>query len=384
MYSSIIKNLQLIRRNCSKNAFISRLYSHCVILHKKTAPQVNDFPNLDESVTIAIEWPASIIKPRIGIIKDNFFPPSWTKYERFCSASAIPFGSLNIHAHNWMEQVKDYDWVIGHPDGSPNRLDELWRKTYIMEQYLGKRCYPSCNDLALYEDKHMQYDALQVLKFPVIPTWISYDEEDALRLAHKLEYPLVSKLITGAGSKGVELINSRSDAIRVIKKAFSPHGRYWHWPYLRQKDYVIFQKFIPNDGYDVRVICVGDMVFGYYRKALPNDFRASGSGICEKRSLPESIIRIAHSVAQSLQAPYLSVDFLRSITGEYYIIEVSHFNQIDTSEQLHVDCVPGAYLLASDGTFSFVSGRFWVQELALKQVCVQYLAAWQGGCSIFR
>jgi len=268
--------------------------------------------------------------------------------------------------------------VASHPSSTPSRLAEWRRKTHILEHWLGKHCYPSTHDLVLYEDKHMQYDVLRVLGMPVIPTWVSYSQADASRLAAVLEYPVVSKLITAAGSRGVELLRNQAAARKVIRRAFSARGRYWYWPYLRQKDYVLFQKFIPTDGYDVRVICLGDMLFGYYRKAPPGDFRASGSGLWEKRSLPESILRVAHAVAQALQAPYLSVDFLFSTTGEPLITEMAHFNVIETAEQLHVEGVPGAYLIDSAGAIRFSPGRFWVQELALKQVCERYLRAQRG------
>jgi glutathione synthase/RimK-type ligase-like ATP-grasp enzyme len=364
-----------LRRACSQNRELCSVYKCFPFLHRARHKTMHGTRDINEAELIHVNWPTDTPKPVIGICHDNYSPRSWIKYQRFCETNDIPFGEINIHGHDWMDQVKAYDWVVGHPSGSPSRLDELWRKTYVMEKWLGKLCYPSTKDLALYEDKHMQYDTLRALGFPLIPTWISYDREDALRLASTLEYPLVSKLITGAGSRGVELLRNSSDAKSVIQKVFSERGRYWHWPYLRQKDYVLFQKFIPNNGYDIRVICSGNMAFGYYRKAAKGDFRASGSGICEKRALPECIIRIAHSIALKVQAPYLSVDFLQSMTGEYFIIEMAHFNQIDTAEQLHVDGIPGAYLIQDDGSVQFRSGRFWVQELALKSVCEYYLSA---------
>lgn len=379
MNAYVSRSLESVRRKLRRGCSISCLYSHLRQSTEVPNPPVDDSGRIDEAEEVIIDWPADIRKPVVGIVPDPFAPPSWSKYQRFCRTNAIPFGTLNIRSHDWLEQVRGYDWVVGHPSGSPSRLDELWRKTYVMERWLGKRCYPSTEDLALYEDKHLQHDVLRELKFPVIPTWISYDEADALRLAAQLEYPLVTKLLTGAGSRGVQLLRSRAEAERFIRKVFCTCGRYWCWPYLRQKDYILFQKFILTDGYDVRVMCMGDMMFGYYRKARPGDFRASGSGMVEKRSLPESIVRIAHSVAQALKAPYLSVDFLFNADGVPFITEIAHFNQIETAEQLHVDGVPGAYLLGPDGTIRFTPGRFWVQELALKQMCEQYLRV-QRGC----
>ena len=376
MNTSLLRTLETLRHDFARYAWLHRLYSHVPDSLRVPEVEEDDSSQLKVAEPVVIEWPSDVKKPAIGLVKDAHpVHPSWTKYQRFCQTDAISFGFLKIHDHDWLEKVRAYDIVVGHPSSSPSRLDELWRKTYIMERWLGKRCYPSTDDLALYEDKHMQHDILRELKFPVIPTWVCYDEKDALRLAGKLQYPVVSKLITAAGSRGVELLQNRGAAERVIRRAFSARGRYWHWPYLRQKDYILFQKFLATDGYDTRVICLGDMMFGYYRKPRKGDFRASGSGIWEKRSLPESILRIAHSVTQALQAPYLSVDFLSSTAGEQFITEIAHFNLIETAEQLHVEGVPGVYEMGLAGTIRFRPGRFWVQELALKRVCEQYLRA---------
>ena len=60
----------------------------------------------------------------------------------------------------------------------------------------------------------------------------------------------------------------------------------------RQKNLVCFQEFIPNDGYDIRVIVVGNQIFGFYRKVPQGDFRASGMNIEEMRELPVEAMKI--------------------------------------------------------------------------------------------
>ncbi len=372
--------LQPLRGQLAHIPSLHRLYSHCPEwLRVPDELKADDMDRIRPTDPVLVDWPTGIKRPFLGLIQDNHVNPSWTKYQKFCRANGLSFEFLRIHEHDWLEQARRYDIIVGHPISTPSRLEEIWRKTYILERYLGIMCYPSTADLALYEDKHMQHVILGELGMPVVPTWVSYDQADALRLAAKLDYPVVSKLITAAGSRGVEMVKNRRAAERVIRKTFSARGRYWHWPYLRQKDYVLFQKFIHTDGYDVRVECMGDMMFGYYRKARQGDFRASGSGIVQKRSLPESMLRIAHATAQALQTPYLSVDFITSTAGEEFITEISHFNTIESPEQLRIDGVPGTYIMEPTGTIRFQTYRVWVQELALKRVCEQYIRAQQAG-----
>ena len=128
-----------------------------------------------------------------------------------------------------------------------------------------------------------------------------------------------------------------------------------------------FQEYVPNDGYDIRIIVIGDNVFGYYRKAPPGDFRASGMGVVEKRKLPLEAMKISRKVNAVLKSPMLVVDLLRGNDGQYYIIEISPICRIDTPEQLLVDGRPGVYVFDDENTYHFKEGRYWVQELALKE-----------------
>jgi hypothetical protein len=56
---------------------------------------------------------------------------------------------------------------------------------------------------------------------------------------------------------------------------------------------ISFQGYIPNDGYYMRVIVVGNRFFGFYRKVLLVDFRASRMKLEEFWELLECAIKIA-------------------------------------------------------------------------------------------
>ena len=43
-----------------------------------------------------------------------------------------------------------------------------------------------------------------------------------------------------------------------------------------ERGYVYLQEFVPNDGYDMKVVVVGDKLSGFYRPVRTHDFRASG------------------------------------------------------------------------------------------------------------
>ena len=72
----------------------------------------------------------------------------------------------------------------------------------------------------------------------------------------------------------------------------------------KEKGYVYFQDFIPNNSYDIRIIVIGDKAFAIKRIIRDGDFRASGSGnIVYKRSeINERCIKIAFEIITKFKA----------------------------------------------------------------------------------
>lgn len=328
---------------------------------------IDDRDLINDAEIICLDWPAMVKKPKIGIVQDYGPYPRWTKYRRFLDNNAIPFDFYNIHAHDWIEKANEFDIIIGVPSNELSCLQEIREKYYVLETFLDKACYPSHKHVLIYEDKKMESFISKIKGFPFARTYISYNKEDALQLVGKIKFPVISKIIPGSGSVGVEFVRNQSQARRIVGQAFSRNGRKIQVVYFRQKDYVYFQDYIPNDGYDIRVIVVGAWIFGYYRKVLQGDFRASGMGQVEKRELPEEAIRIAFEINKVIKSPQLVVDMVHDLDDKYNIIEYSPICQMETPEQLHVKHVPGVYIIEDNGSIHFEKGRFWVHELALRE-----------------
>lgn len=334
---------------------------------------VDDRDELDVAEHVLVSWPSDRAKPTVGLVQDRKFPPYWTKYERFLLRNQFPFEYLEIHRSDWLAISKQLDVIIWASEGAAPEIEEQKRKTFLLENFLGKVCFPSFETLMWSEDKIYQYEWLRMFDFPVIETFISHNAAETLAKIQQLDYPLIAKVPVGAGSLGVELVKNLKEAEGIAKQAFSPVGRRIYWPYFRQKDYVYFQKFMPNAGYDLRVIAVGNKVFGYYRDVPQGDFRASGMGIVRKGDLPEDAVHLAVQVIKKLGLVIAAVDMLQDSSGKFHIIEMSPLIQVDTAGQLHVDGVPGAYVFSSSGTYTFEPGMFWIQELALKEFFEQWL-----------
>jgi glutathione synthase/RimK-type ligase-like ATP-grasp enzyme len=337
---------------------------------------VDDRDLMCDAEIVRVNWPAQIRKPTVGIVRDFEVPPRWTKYRRFLENNSFTYGIYNIHAHDWIEKASPYDLVVGFVTSAMWQLREMYRKYYVLENYLGKLCYPSANHALLYEDKCLEAYLSRVGGIPFVNTYISHEKADALCLVEKLKYPVVCKVIPSSGSVGTTLVSSSRQCRRIVERAFSRTGRKTHTVHFRQKDYVYFQEYVPNDGYDIRVIVVSNWAFGYYRKVPAGDFRASGMNLVERRDLPEAAVRVAHRANAFIRSPMLVVDMLYGTDGQYHVIEFSPVCHMDTPELLHVGGVPGVYVIGGDGSIRFEPGRYWVNELALKEFLLRsYLPA---------
>jgi glutathione synthase/RimK-type ligase-like ATP-grasp enzyme len=208
---------------------------------------------------------------------------------------------------------------------------------------------------------------------PVVPTFITNSRAEALEFINKTAYPLISKITTGSSSFGVFKIKNKRSAFRYVNYCFSNIGKKTYWPFVRQINYVYFQQFVGSAKYDLRIIVVGNKIFGYYRYPKAGDFRASGAGNVEKKALPEEAMKIAIKVKEEFKSTSLAVDMIYSEEEQkYYIIETSVFCGIDTAEQLVIDGKPGYYEYDGEN-FTFKEGRFWFQELALQDYFNKFL-----------
>jgi len=331
---------------------------------------LEDGPELEDAEHVLLAWPADARKPFVGLVLDTDSYPYWTKYRRFLQANDIAFEIYDIHRSSWLREAQRFDMVVWRPMSYPHELEECRRKFHILEEELGILCYPSVAEVQLYEDKITQFELLRSHGLPVIDTFVSHSEDETMEYLAHCEYPLVWKLTAGSGSLGVELVRTRRTAQRWVRQVFSFAGRRTYWSYVSQKSYVYLQRFVPNAGYDLRVIVVGSTVFGYYRDVPKGEFRASGMHT-ERHDPPSAeAISLARRVAEVLDLPHVAVDMLvDTTTKDLRIIEISSFPQVLPGEAfLHYGREPGAGGSNGPDDVRARPVRLWPQELALKHV----------------
>ena len=94
----------------------------------------------------------------------------------------------------------------------------------------------------------------------------------------------------------------------------------------KEKGYVYFQDFIPNNLFDIRIVVIGDKAFGIKRMTRKNDFRASGSGniFYTKSEIDERCVKIAFDVNDKIKSQSIGYDFVFDVNNDPLIIEISY------------------------------------------------------------
>jgi hypothetical protein len=135
----------------------------------------------------------------------------------------------------------------------------------------------------------------------------------------------------------------------------------------RERGYIYFQEFMPDNSFDIRVTVIGSRAFAFTRDNRPGDFRASGSGrLCyDLGRIDRRCVEIAFRVAQSLRSQSLAFDFLFNASREPVIGEISYCYMAKAV----YDC-PGHW----DTNLTWHEGHLWPQDVILEDVMAKIQA----------
>lgn len=297
---------------------------------------------------------------KIAIHKSDWgFSKNWISY---CKEKKIPFKIVNCYESNIIDQIKDCNVLFWHHHHTLAK-DKVFAKQLLFAiEQSGKKVFPDFNTGWHFDDKLGQKYLLESIKAPLVPTEVFYSKKAANSWAESTVFPKVFKLRGGAGSSNVKLVHSKKEAKKLTATAFGKgFPSYNKWGNLkeefrryklnkgaykdvlksirrvfvstefarihgRDKGYVLFQEFIPNNTFDIRIITIADKAFGLKRLVRNGDFRASGSGFIEyeKEKIDERCVVIAFNVTQRLKAQCVAYDFVFDAENNPLIVEINY------------------------------------------------------------
>lgn len=144
--------------------------------------------------------------------------------------------------------------------------------------------------------------------------------------------PYVLKSTRGAGSASVFLIQTSADLTKVCRRVFRAslfdrlkrlvrpfrldvEDAHWYRLFRGPLGLAVAQPFVPNLTQDHKVLAFGRRFYVLTRRVRKGDFRASGSGLFEWMPVADDLLDYAEEMHRRFDAPYVSLDIVRTETG---------------------------------------------------------------------
>ncbi len=181
-------------------------------------------------------------------------------------------------------------------------------------------------------DKYLALALLESVGFHVPETVCCQDHHTAMDAFDALGGDVVVKPLFGSEGRGM----MRVDDADIARRVFGT---------LAQLNAVIYlQKFVPHNCQDIRLLVVGDEVFGMTRKN-PRDWRTNVSrgGVGQPLQVSSELAEMAHRAAKAVGAAICALDILPAKDGKHFALEVnavpgwralSRVNQVDIAAKV--------------------------------------------------
>jgi len=326
------------------------------------------------------------------------FHPRWVTY---CQENNIPYKLVNCHATDIIEQLKDCDALLWHHAQS-NPGDILIAKQILFAlEHSGFKVFPDFKTSWHFDDKVGQKYLFEALNIPTVPSYVFVNKSEAVKFVKSAVFPKVFKLRGGAGSANVQLAKTQGRALHIVNQAFgSGFSQYSSWTNLKdriykyrqgkstlfnvlkgivrfvdepefskiigkERGYVYFQDFMPNNDSDTRIIIIDGKAFALKRMVRKGDFRASGSGefYYSKEKFDERCVKLAFESNEKIQSQCIAYDFIFDSGNNPLIVEISY----GFIKEVYDPC-PGYWdkdLIWHEGKFN---AQGWMIESVLKSL----------------
>jgi glutathione synthase/RimK-type ligase-like ATP-grasp enzyme len=329
--------------------------------------------------------------------RQDSFSSRWINY---CKEKGIQYKIVDCYKSDISKQLNDCDALMWHFHHA-NPKDSLFAKELLYSvQSSGKKVFPDFNTVWHFDDKVGQKYFLEMMKAPLVPCYVFYSQEEAIKWVQLTSFPKVMKLRGGAGSVNVKLVKNKKRAIKLIKIAFGEgfnHDSLLNLKELfrifklgkssffslykgfirlfistefskvnqKERGYIYFQNFVPDNDSDTRIIVIGEKAFAIKRLVRNNDFRASGSGfiLYSKYEIDKRCLMIAFELSKKMKSQCIAYDFIFDENKMPLILEISFGFSVDA-----YDHCPGYW----DRELNWFEGQFnpqdWMIEDLIKSI----------------
>lgn len=171
------------------------------------------------------------------------------------------------------------------------------------------RGVPTLNTRAAIARVHNKADMAVALKMAGIPTPVTRfgSPRELARRLPRPNFPLILKPVFGDNGNG----------LRVVQDAAELESMPW------PDSVVLAQKFEPNDGYDVKLYCIGEEVWVVRKPSAPIS-KGAANGVAERVQTTAQLRSLARHCGELFGLELYGVDCIETPTG-LVVIEVNDF-----------------------------------------------------------
>lgn len=189
-------------------------------------------------------------------------------------------------------------------------------ETTLVFEALGHKIVNNSLSIAISNDKVWTTSKLIQYRIPTPKTALAFSEEQALKVAEVLRYPVVIKPINGSWGRLVSLADDEEDLRSIIE----------HRTYLANPHFKIhyMQEFIKKPGRDVRVFVIGDEVpVAIYRVSNHWITNTARGGKVIPAPINSQLEDLALRTAKAVGGEIIGIDIFEDSERGYLVNEVN-------------------------------------------------------------
>ena len=161
-------------------------------------------------------------------------------------------------------------------------------------------------------DKYLCLEQIRAERIRVPATCVSETVETALLQFEELGEDTVVKPLFGSGGKGIERVQSKQAAERLFQKKTG------------NREIIYQQEYVEHGNTDLRLLAVGQAVFGMRRTSLGNWITNIQQGAIATHHIPTKLeTDIARLAASRIGACVAGVDLIYDPNGQPFVVEVN-------------------------------------------------------------
>lgn len=326
----------------------------------------------------------------LGILKNEIESDSSFYWIKACEKYRIKYEIIELTHQNWIEKVQNgnINYFLACPPGLTSSYKMLYdERIYILAKVLKKKLFPSYEETIIHENKRVLAYWLEANQLPHPKTYIFYFKNEAVEFLKKTQYPIVAKTNIGASGNGVQILKNLDNSLKYCDMAFSKTGirqkigpnlkignygtrlkrfiqdknhrqerlskyrQIYHDP---QRNFVIFQEFIPHD-FEWRAVRIGESYFAH-KKVKMGD-KCSGSKGIDYVTPPVDLLNFIKELCERFNFNSMAVDLFEDGKGGYLINELQTIFGHVQQYILSIDGKPGRYIFQNQN-WKFEEGFF--------------------------